>query len=131
MNKTGLQFAVVGELQAATKQLHGSVLVEPLFGGNDFVFVDLGNAADHGAVAQVPANGQGEEAEALALHLVEIAAEVLDAYDAVSEHELVAGLPGAGTANGFQLAELLVVLGLAVDLDVDLPVKLRKVSRAE
>jgi len=30
-----------------SRKLHGSVLIDPLFGGDEFVFVYLGNTADH------------------------------------------------------------------------------------
>ena len=87
--------------------------------GVHVVLVDEGHAAGHGAVAHVPAQGEAEEVEDLArLDLVQIAAQVLNAHDAVAQHLLVAGLPGAPYAQILQLAELLVVGGLAVDADV-------------
>ena len=58
------------------------------------------------------------ESEALAGNLIQISAKVFNADYAVTQHQFMAGLPGAPAADGFQIAELLVISFFAIHFDV-------------
>ena len=65
--------------------------------------------ADDAAVATAPAPGEGSEGHALACHLIDIAADILESVDAVAEDLAMARLP-QGELIGDLLAGLLLVL---------------------
>ena len=50
------------------------------------VFVDFRDAASHGAIAQVPAEREAVESEALTGNLIQISAKVFNADYAVTQH---------------------------------------------
>ena len=63
--------------------------------------------------------GKQKNLKALAGHLVQVSAEVLDADNAVAQHLLVAGFPGSLAADRFEIAEFGVIGFLAVQFDVE------------
>src|SRR3954462_7723423 len=72
--------------------------------------VDDGDEADDAAVALDPAPGEGGEGDALAGDLVDVAADVLEADDAVAEQGAVARLPMREVVGHLAAGVLLVLL---------------------
>src|SRR5574341_959962 len=72
--------------------------------------VDDCHQADDGAVAVLPADWEGGEGAAPAGDLVEVAADVLEADDAVAEELAVAGLPLGEVVAGVAPGQLLVLV---------------------
>src|SRR4051812_5908365 len=77
--------------------------------------VDDRDEADDAAVALDPAPGEGGEGDALAGDLVDVAADVLEADDAVAEQGAVAGLPVREVVGHLAAGVLLVLLDHARD----------------
>ena len=59
----------------------------------DMVLVGDGHGADDGAVAHIPAQREGTEHEALSLHLLDVAAQVLNTHDVVAQQDGMHRLP--------------------------------------
>ena len=88
------------------------------------VLINFSHAAGHGTIAQVPPQGEAEEAEALAGYFVQVTSQVFHTNNTVTQHVFVARLPGTPAADGFQFAKLLIIGFLTMQFDLELLVKL-------
>ena len=103
-------------LSAQSKSIH-AVLVNAI--GNvliDLVLVDHGHGADDGAVAHIPAQREGTEHEALSLHLLDVAAQVLNTHDVVAQQDGMHRLPLGVVLDGLMTKLLLVLVHDAGDV---------------
>lgn len=103
-------------MSAQSKSIH-AVLVNAI--GNvliDLVLVDHGHGADDGAVAHIPAQREGTEHEALSLHLLDVAAQVLNTHDVVAQQDGMHRLPLGVVLDGLMTKLLLVLVHDAGDV---------------